>query len=249
MERDPNERNIFIFRVDENDGSAFIKANSVIKLVSEYGNFTVKAVANDYIASEFSNDKIELAAQENNENKHKFQNDYYMNLDKMTTDLDCFNLYKPESNYIIEMNFLMQIYPILVKILDTLSKEKDKKLKYRLRKYETESVVLGIIIDELTVFTQNKSLFSTPDVEWGQTNKFRQKSIRELYILSALMEIVKLQLPENEIDMIYTLYLKKEQRSQAGSEIPNTVSKSFVQSGIEKHENYNSDEQAEFCAQ
>ena len=70
MERDPNERNIFIFRVDENDGSAFIKANSVIKLVSEYGNFTVKAVANDYIASEFSNDKIELAAQENNENNH-----------------------------------------------------------------------------------------------------------------------------------------------------------------------------------
>jgi hypothetical protein len=80
--------------------------------------------------------------------------------------------------------------------------DRQKDFRLRARKYESETEALEIVVNELMQFCTNRCLFSSPDVQYGSYNKFRQKSVRENYIIHVIIEILKLQLPIDEISDI-----------------------------------------------
>jgi hypothetical protein len=80
--------------------------------------------------------------------------------------------------------------------------DRQKDFRLRARKYESETEALEIVVNELMEFCTNRCLFSSPDIQYGSYNKFRQKSVRENYIIHVIIEILKLQLPIDEISDI-----------------------------------------------
>jgi hypothetical protein len=150
LERDHTERNVFYFLSNENDGSMYIKQNSVIKIMSAWEMLTLKAIPNDigYVQDEYAD--YDLPFQENFAVTPKTMHNYMIWLEKTTTDLDSFSLKKPETNHLIETNFLLNIFPVFTDIHDSLDRDKEKSLLDRSKVYNTHKDSLRKIIQELS---------------------------------------------------------------------------------------------------
>ena len=150
LERDHTERNIFHFLSNEHDGSMYIRQSSVIKIMSAWEMLTLKAIPNQlgYVQDEHVD--YDLAFQENFAVGPKTMHNYMIWLEKTTTDLDSFSLKKPETNHLIETNFLLNIFPVFTDIHDCLDRDKEKPLLDRAKVYNNHKDTLRKIIGELS---------------------------------------------------------------------------------------------------
>lgn len=83
------------------------------------------------------------------------------------------------------------------------------------------------VLKSLESFCLNKIHFSSPENRFQSENHFRQKYMRELYILDLLVEILKLEIPEHESKSVF----KENQYATS------LQSKSILQRALQKQKN------------
>ena len=128
------------------------------------------------------------------ENKHHQDRDYLnyqpvlVNAD---VDLDSYKIEILSNISKIETFYLKSLVPKLQNYLQFLLQNKNVDIKTHLNlAKELKQILLN-----LTDFCLNKIYYSSPENQFGEPNSFRQKYMRELYIVDLLVDIVKQEVP------------------------------------------------------
>jgi hypothetical protein len=101
----------------------------------------------------------------------------------------------------METLYLKNIVPKIRGYLKFLELERVKPVSFQ-RKCEATTFFIQVL-KSLEEFCLNKIYFSNPENNYGHPNPFRQKYMRELYILDLMVEILKIELPKYECEEVF----------------------------------------------
>lgn len=130
-----------------------------------------------------------------------------------TEDLDyeCFRIFDPLRISIMESFFLKNIIPKIQEYKQVLEEEIYKPIDYS-KKHKAKAQ-FDYVLKALEEFCLNKLYFSSPENRYGEPNFYRQKYMRENYIIDFLVDILVAEIPENSVRKIFTDHtLKKVKR-------------------------------------